>query len=126
MSIDSGRPLPPRQGPDLWRLPEVLEVHTRRRHFDPPRRMTAAGVDRQIRDAVEVEIRVSEPFEIRGLGPVLWVGDVPLTVAESDGNVYRFLATEPEALKQDAPISLAWNTAGAKRRETRYRYTSPE
>ncbi len=78
-------------------------------------------------DVLEVEVQVSEPFEIRALRPVLWVGDVPLTVAESDGEkVHRFLALDPEALRSDAPISLAWNASGAPRQEARFRYTPPE
>lgn len=127
MSIDSGAPQRPRNERDIWRLPEVLAVESRRRRFDPPRRFTTAGVDRLVSDVVEVEVQLSEPFEIRALGPVLWVGDVPLTVAEGDDEtVYRFLAPEQETLRRDAPISLAWNASGAPRQETRFRYVPPE
>jgi hypothetical protein len=69
---------------------------------------------------------VSEPFTIRALGPVLWVGDEPLTVAEGDGkNVYRFFSFNPPALKADAPISLGWNTPGAPLEKTPYHYQPP-
>jgi hypothetical protein len=104
----------------------VLDVRVRRRRFDPPRRVTSQGVDREVRDAIEVEIRVSEPFVIRALGPVLWVGEEPLTIVESNGkDVYRFFSLKPEALRADAPISLAWNSPGSRRKETRYRYIPP-
>src|SRR5712692_10091758 len=115
MNIDSGGPLHGHKAIDLWHLPEVLDVRVRRRRFEPPRRVTSQGVDREVRDAIEVEIRVSEPFVIRALGPVLWVGEEPLTIAESNGkDVYRFFSLKPEALRADAPISLAWNTPGSR------------
>jgi len=104
----------------------VLDVHFRRRHFDPARRVTSAGVDRQERDAIEIEIHVSEPFQIRALGPVLWVGEEALTSAEGNGkNRYRFFSFKPDALKADAPISLGWNTPGAPRTRTRFQYAPP-
>jgi len=75
---------------------------------------------------VEVEIRVSEPFGIRALGSVLWVGEVPLTIGEgSNDDLYGFFSFEPEALQADAPISLGWNSPGAPRRETHFRYHAP-
>jgi hypothetical protein len=127
MSIDAGGPTRPPKAPDLWRLPEVLEVHIRRRHFEPPRRVTLAGSDREVRDAVELEIRVSEKFVTRALGPVLWVGDEPLTIAESDGKgVYRFFSFNPAALKPEARISIAWNSPNSPRKETRFRYSPPK
>jgi len=126
MSIDSGGIPQKPKAIDLWRLPEIEEVHVRRRRFEPAFRVTTEGVDRLVKDAVEIEIRVSEPFTVRALGPVLWVGDEPLTVAESDGKTtYRFLGFKPEALRADAPISLAWNSPGAKRNETRFRFAMP-
>ncbi|HMK29714.1 MAG TPA: hypothetical protein VK473_08535 [Terriglobales bacterium] len=126
MSIDSGGPSPKPKPIDLWRLPEILELRVRRRHFEPAFRVTTEGKDRLVRDAVEVEIRVTEPFPIRGLGPVLWIGDEPLTIAESDGKkTYRFLAFKPNALRADAPISLSWNSPGARRTETRFRFAVP-
>jgi hypothetical protein len=126
MNIDPGGSARRHESPDLWRLPKILDVHIRRRHFDPPRRVTSEGVDREVSDAVEVAIRVSEPFTIRALGPVLWVGNEPLTVAERDGDdTYHFFSFRPETLRHDAPISLAWNSTGAPRTDTRYRYVSP-
>ncbi|HEY6910858.1 MAG TPA: hypothetical protein VI356_15875 [Myxococcales bacterium] len=127
MTTDAGGPIRPDKGPDLWQLPEILALKVRRRKFKPARRFTFAGEDREVSDAVEIEIRVSEPFPIRALGPVMWVGDEPLTIAESDGKkTYRFLALEPQKLQAQAPISLAWNTRGARRRETGFRFQAPE
>jgi hypothetical protein len=127
MTTDAGGPIKPDKGPDLWRLPEILALKVRRRKFKPARRFTLAGQDREVSEAVEIEIRVSEPFQIRALGPVLWVGDEPLTIADSDGRkTYRFLALEPQKLRARAPISLAWNSRGAKRQATKFRFQAPE
>ena len=71
MDSDAPRPAIQREAPDLNRLPDVTGVHTRWRRFDPPRRVTVAGKDTFHNEAVEVEIQVSEPFQIRALGPVL-------------------------------------------------------
>src|SRR6266511_4192942 len=93
MAMDAGRPIEQPPSPDLWRLPGILDVRVRERHFEPPRRVTTAGVDHAVSDAVEIEVRLSEPFQVRALGPVLWVGNQPLTIAESDGELtYRFFA----------------------------------
>jgi hypothetical protein len=124
MNFDTGVPVQHRDAKDIWHLPKVLEVTVHSRHYDPPRRITSKGVDRQVHDGVEVEIRVSEPFPVRALGPVLWVGDEPLTVAEGAGkNVYRFLSFEPARLKANAPISLGWNSQRSPKKETEFRYT---
>lgn len=127
MDSDAARPTVQREAPDLWRLPEILEVLIRRRHFDPPKRVTIAGADTQVKEAVEVEVRLSESFQIRALGPVLWVGDEPLTIADSPGErVYRFYGFKPQRLRPDAPITLSWNSPGAPRKETKYRYSTPK
>jgi hypothetical protein len=127
MIFDAGVPAEQRPAPDIWKLPDVLRVTTHHRHFDPPRRITTAGVDRPVTDAVEIEIQVSEPFVTRAVGPVLWVGDEPLSVAEGgDKNIYRFLAFKPDALKAGAPIALSWGADPAARKNTAHRYEVPQ
>ena len=126
MDFDAGQPVQERKAPDLWRLPRVLEVRVYRQRFTPPKRVTEKGIDREVHEGVEIEIRVSEPFAIRALGPVLWIGDEPLTVAEGRGKaVYRFLCLTPEALQDGASISLSWNSPSARRERIGYRYTPP-
>jgi hypothetical protein len=126
MNTDAGVPAERRPAPDVWKLPNVLRVTARRRHFDPPRRVTTAGVDRQVSDAIEIEIKVSEPFVTRALGPVLWVGNEPLSIAESDGkSLYRFFAFNPDALKAGAMIALSWGITSTEKKETSYRYEPP-
>lgn len=109
--------------PDLGRLPKVLDVHIGRRHFETPRRITEQGRDRPVSEAVELVLRLSEPFQIRALNPVVWVGDEPLTVAEMDEpTVVRFLGFAPEALRRGAPIALSWNATNAPRLETGFSF----
>jgi hypothetical protein len=126
MNVDSGVHAQIRDSRDIWKLPEILDLKIRARSFDPPRRVTTQGVDREVREGVEVEIHVSEPFPIRAVGPVLWVGGAPLTIAESDGKTtYRFFSFQPESLKADVPVSLSWNTPGSPKKTTAFRYQAP-
>lgn len=123
MNTDPSEAVLPFEAPELWHLPGALDARVRHCRFDPPRRMTTEGVDREVSDAVRVEIRASEPFGIRALGPVFWVGDEPLTIGErSNDDLYGFSSFEPETLQADAPISLGWNSPGAPRRDTHFRY----
>ena len=110
---------------NLSRLPDVLSLEIRRRHFDPPRRVTRKGVDHFVSDAVEFEVTISEAFPIRALGPALWVGNEALTSAEADGLTYHFFAFEPEKLKPHAQISLGWSSANERLKETPYRFIMP-
>jgi hypothetical protein len=126
MTADSGTRVAQPASPDLQRLPDVLDVQVRTRRFDPPRRTTSHGVDRQVESAVEIELRLSEPFTIRALGPVLWIGEEPLSSAESDGGViYRFFSFEPDRLRVEAPIALSWGDRDSPRKVTSYRYRPP-
>jgi hypothetical protein len=125
MSNDSGAPRRSAHVADLAKVPDVVSIAIRRRHFDPPRRVTRKGVDRRVSDAIEFEVRLSEPFPIRALGPALWVGDEALTTADVDGLTYRFFAFEPDKLKPNAPISLGWSTPSEGRKTTQYRFTMP-
>jgi hypothetical protein len=126
MDSDAPRPIV-QPAPDLWRLPDILDVRIRWRRFERPRRVTVAGKDKFYEEAVEVEVRVSEPFKVRALGPVLWVGEEPLTVADNPSeNVYRFYAFAPDKLKAEAPIALSWNSQGAARKTAKYLYAHPK
>jgi hypothetical protein len=127
VSTDSSDPIQGPKSPDLWRLPEILDVRTRRHRFDPPRRVTVAGDDRFVTDAIAVDVELSEPFQIRALGPVLWIGNEPLVMADvADDGISTFYAFVEDRLQEGAPIALAWgNNPSAPRTETRFRYTAP-
>src|SRR5690242_17750594 len=125
MSGDAGIPEQDGRFADLSRLPEVVDLAVRHRTFDPPRRVTERGVDRSATEAVEFEVRVSEPFPVRALWPVLWVGDEPLGAGDVDGLTYRFYSFAPERLRVDAPIALGWSSPNERRAQTRYRFAPP-
>ncbi len=116
--------------PDISRLPRVLEVSVRRRAFDPARRITEQGRDRAVSEAVEITLRLSEPFEIRALNPVLWVGEEPLAIAEMEradqGALVRFFGFDPDALRSGAPMSLSWSAGGAQRVQTGFTFQEGE
>lgn len=125
MPIDSGTPHHYPHIVNLSKLPDVVSLEIRRRHFERPRRVTSKGVDRFVSDAIEFEVRVSEPFPSRALGPALWVGDEPLTSADVDGLTYHFFAFEPERLRPGAPISLGWSSPSEARKQTSHQFTMP-
>jgi hypothetical protein len=126
MANDFGTPHHSPHVVNLSKLPDVVGLEIRWRRFDQPRRVTKKGIDRMVSEAVEFEVRISEAFPIRALGPALWVGDEALTSADSEGLTYHFLAFEPDRLKPDAPISLGWSSPSAGRKETRYRFVIPD
>jgi|SRR5215813_13604466 len=111
---------------NLTKLPDVVSLEIRRRHFERPRRVTKKGIDRFVSEAVEFEVRVSEAFPIRALGPALWVGEEALTSADVEGLTYHFFAFEPDRLKPEAPIALGWSSPSEPRKETRYRFAMPD
>jgi hypothetical protein len=125
MTTDPGAKIAQPKSPDLSHLPDILEVEVRARHFDPPRPVTINGVDRHTNAGIEVEIKLSEPFLIRALSPVLWIGEQPLTEMECTGNTCRFYAFDPQRLTKDGPIALSWGFSGAPRKMTNLRYRPP-
>ena len=126
MANDFGTPHHSPRVEDLSKLPDVISLEIRRRHFDQPRRVTKKGVDRFVREAVEFEVRISEAFPVRALGPALWIGDEALTSADTEGLTYHFFAFEPDKLKPEAPISIGWSSPSAGRKKTRYRFAMPD
>ncbi len=126
MANDFGTPHHSPHFVNLSKLPDVVSLEIRRRHFGQPRRVTKKGIDRFVSEAVEFEVRISEAFPIRALGPALWVGDEALTSADAKGLTYHFFAFEPDKLKPDAPISLGWSSPSEARKETRYRFAMPD
>lgn len=125
MNSDSGDRVS-RSSRDLWRLPEIRGLEVRWRRFDKPRRVTVRGKDHEVDEGLEVVVQLSEPFEVRALGPVLWIGEVPLTIVDGDGETeYRFLATDPDSLQPGDEIALSWSAHGAPREASAYRFEPP-
>jgi len=124
MANDFGTPQLP-HFVNLSNLPNVVSLVIRRRHFDQPRRVTRKGVDHFVSEAIEFEVRFSEAFPIRALGPALWVGNVALTSADAEGLTYHFFAFEEDKLQPGAPISVGWSSPSERRKKTRYRFVIP-
>jgi hypothetical protein len=126
MATDSGTPHQFPNVIDISKVPDVVSLKIRRRRFEPARRVTRKGVDHFVSDAVEFEVKLSEAFPVRALGPALWVGNEALTAADTEGLTYRFFAFEPDRLKPNAPIALGWSSPSEARKETTYRFAMPD
>ena len=76
--------------------------------------------------AIEFTVTTDGPFPVRALGPALYVGQTAVIESEQvEGERYRFLAFEPDALEEGAPIALGWSARSTDRRETRFRFERP-
>jgi hypothetical protein len=105
---DAGGRLPDPPRADLS-MPNVLDVQIRRTTFEPrPLRNFASSLPASD-DAVEFIVTTDRPIPGRALGPVLYVGETPVTeVTESGPNTYRFVATSHRDMKEDAELRLGW------------------
>jgi len=127
MTTDPGQAERPDRGPG-FELPDVVSVRIRRvRHERPVRRNFTSALP-ATDNAVEVLVETSAPIPIRALGPVLWVGETPLTETSADDEThYRFLGLEPHRLTVNAPLRLGWSgQPPTDTRATRFTYTEPE
>jgi hypothetical protein len=123
MSTDSSQPIAegPRPG---WDLPSIRNIEIRRIPFEPrrPRNFESALADYE--EAAEFRVRTSGPIPARALGPALFVGNVQVIESEQvEGDLYRFLAFDPDRLEPGAPIKWGWiNAPEEEQRETEFRY----
>lgn len=122
MTSDSSErePAAPRVG---YGLPDVIGVNSRRIEIDRrgPRNFESALPSRG--EAIEFVVETEGPIPTRALGPVLYVGEVPLVeVTADDETHYRFVGLQPEALDAGAPLSLGWSGRPDERQMTEYRY----
>ena len=108
MSSDPGardRRLRPHLG-----LPRPVSVTARLVSFEPPRHRHFDSALPRLERTVELLVETDGPIPARGLSPVLYVGEVPVTeVVADDETHYRFVAMEPERLREGAPITLGWS-----------------
>jgi hypothetical protein len=122
-NIDGSSRTPKPEDPDLWRLPDVLDVRIAWRRLDPPKLVTLQGKDEYWHEALEFELHLSEPLVSRALYPVLWVGDERLSVVTGRSDrVICFYARDAARFAADAPIELAWSSTASPRKQTGYRY----
>lgn len=123
MTTDEGGRLPDPPGHGFV-LPNILKVEIRAIHFEAPKHRNFSSALRDSRDAVEFVVDTDGPIPVRSLGPVLYVGEVPIMeVSEVGPNRYRFVAMTRKNLKEDTTIRLGWTgQPPAERREFRYRH----
>lgn len=124
MTTDSGA-AERRPRPD-FRLPRPLSITARAIRFSPPKRRNFTSQLPSVESAVEFVIETDGPIPVRDLGPVLYVGEVAVTECTADDDThYRFVALDPAALRDGAPITLGW-AGGGDRVDIGERFTAPE
>lgn len=108
MSSDPGTRLPEAPRPDFT-LPKVLDIQILATKFKAPQHRNFPSA-LPSGEAVEFIVKTDGPIPGRALGPVLYVGETPVTeVNEIGPNTYRFIAPASAGLKQEAPINLSWS-----------------
>lgn len=129
MNGTDSAPVPRRRRPVPRRpLPSMIRLWIERVPFQPPAYKFVKTIHDEEREVLAFTIEVDG--EIRwdqDATPVLYVGDVPLSHAETlkDGRV-RFLAfrADQERIEPGAPISLGWPGIRDERPST-FRYEPP-
>lgn len=126
MADDPGRREP--RGPrPLFRLPRVLGVEVRRARHDAPVHRNFESTLPTLEDTVEFHVETDGPIPVRDSGPVLYVGDVPVTeVSSTDGRHYRFIALRPDDLRAGDPVTLGWAGQTSERVDLGMRFAPPE
>lgn len=126
MTSDPGTP-ERRRRPRLD-LPRVVAVTPRLARFDPPPHRNFTSALPRLERTVELLVETDGPIPVRALSPVLWVGDAAVTeVVAVDDTHYRFVALEPGALRDGAPVTLGWSGAPASERvDTGTSYAAPD
>ena len=108
---------------NLWQLPRMLGVESKRVTYREPRVYWDGPKPKRASQAVEFLVRTSAGLPIRALSPVLLVGDVPVGECRQAGkNLYRYFAYDVERLRPGAPISLGWPKLPKLRVATPFRY----
>lgn len=126
MADDPGRREPRRPRPDL-RMPTVRGVEVRRTRLEPPAHRNFDSALPALESTVEIVVETDRPIPVRALGPVLYVGDVPVTeVTAVDEHHYRFVALRPDDLRAGEPVTLGWAGQPGERVDTHVRFAPPE
>lgn len=109
MSTDAQGREPIRTRPDIWTLPEIIDVCAVLVRFKKP--LIRYNGQRRVehKEAVELMVKTAGPIPERALSPILLVGDVAVDDYEAAGeDRYRFYAFEVKQLREGAPIGLEW------------------
>lgn len=126
MADDPGRREPRGPRPTI-RLPQVIGVEVRATRFEPPAHRNFASQLPALDRTVEFLVETDRPIPVRSVGPVLFVGDVPVTeVRADDPHHYRFVALRPDDLRPGDPVRLGWAGQTSGRVDLGLRFTPPE
>ena len=102
--IETGRP--PR-----WELPEIADVRIRAASYEPRTSRNFKSPLESVKNAIEIVVFLLAPLASRAMGPVLFVGKERLTESEAidkEGKQIRFWSFNRSALREGAPIQMAW------------------
>ena len=126
MNSDAESLVPPPEQPDIWRLPEVIDVEIRRASYRPPRRHMVSGRVIEMSEGIEILVRTDAEIPIRALSTALFVGGIQIAEnQQEDPRLLRFfVAGEP--LDDGAPITLGWVDQPPPRAEARFFYQPPD
>lgn len=123
MTSDAGEREAGHPSPDLWHIPEILEMEIKRVHYPKPRIRAIGPKLAEASDAVEVLMRTSDEFPVRALSPALYIGGVPVTDSEQiEKDLYRFFIYDYDQLKSGAPINVGWTGFPEQAVRTKFRY----
>lgn len=109
MSNDAQAREPSQRPPDIWSLPEIIDVCAVLVRFKNP--LIRYDGQRRVehKEAVELMVKTAGPIPERALSPALMVGDVAVDDYEVTGeNLYRFYAFEVKELREGASMRLEW------------------
>lgn len=116
MSTDAQGREPIRTPPDIWTLPEIIDVRAVLVRFKKPLIRYDGQKRMEHKEAVELMVKTSKPIPERALSPVLMVGDEAVDDYEVTGeNLYRFYAFEMKQLREGAPMRLEWPSRRPRR-----------
>lgn len=94
---------------NLWNLPNILSVDVKPVQYNPPRQFWVNQQVKEVREGVELLVKLAEPIPSRAVTPALYIGDTPITDYEVAGqNLYRFFVTDPGALQPNALLAMGW------------------
>jgi hypothetical protein len=103
-------------------LPGIESARARRVRRDPPHRFFAEGREYFESDVIEIEVEMDGEFPIAGIGPALFVGNVPIIDGERIGDRrYRFFAPGSTRLARNATVALGRAGTGIPRPEKKSR-----
>ena len=94
----------------LDEVPTIVGVTSFDRQFDAQTRRMTNGEDVVVDHDVVIDVEVDALPEPRAASLILWVGNVAVSHSgpKPDGNVLRYVESDPSRLEAGAPLTLRW------------------